>query len=166
MLCPGPTRQCGFRFAAGLVEGDLDAAGDEAALFRVRSMLGRLTPTLMTDWRTQCGLPARRRWRPGTKPNLPMVTVTKAGMIAACDMEGATLHNGAAGWLRAAAIAGGANLPLSSHLYPESSSHLLRVSESADWLECGSWGNPFLQEPFDVHDGAIHLPDRPGAGIA
>ncbi len=34
---------------------------------------------------------------------------------------------GVTGWLRCAAIAGAAGLPLSSHLYPEFSAHLLRV---------------------------------------
>ena len=42
---------------------------------------------------------------------------------------------GVTGWMRAAAIAGVAGIPLSSHLYPEVSAHLLRVSESAHWLE-------------------------------
>ncbi len=85
---------------------------------------------------------------------------------ADCYMPDLMRIGGVTGWLRAAAIAGAANLPLSSHLYPEFSAHLLRVSESADWLEWRDWGNPFLQEPFEVRGGAIHIPDRPGAGIA
>ena len=85
---------------------------------------------------------------------------------ADCYMPDLMRIGGVTGWLRAAAIAGAANLPLSSHLYPEFSAHLLRVSESADWLEWRDWGNPVLAEPFEVRDGAIHLPDRPGAGIA
>ncbi len=85
---------------------------------------------------------------------------------ADCYMPDLMRIGGVTGWLRAAAIAGAANLPLSSHLYPEFSAHLLRVSESADWLEWRDWGNPFLAEPFPVRQGAIHLPDRPGAGIA
>lgn len=85
---------------------------------------------------------------------------------ADCYMPDLMRIGGVTGWLRAAAIAGAANLPLSSHLYPEFSAHLLRVSESADWLEWRDWGNPFLAEPFPVRHGAIHIPDRPGAGIA
>ncbi len=85
---------------------------------------------------------------------------------ADCYMPDLMRIGGVTGWLRTAAIAGAANLPLSSHLYPEFSAHLLRVSESADWLEWRDWGNPFLAEPFPVRDGAIHIPDRPGAGIA
>jgi mandelate racemase len=72
---------------------------------------------------------------------------------------------GVTGWLRCAAIAGAAGLPLSSHLYPEVSAHLLRVSETADWLEWRDWAHPFLAEPFEVREGAVIVPDRPGNGI-
>ena len=73
---------------------------------------------------------------------------------------------GVTGWMRAAAIAGAAALPLSSHLYPEVSAHLLRASESADWLEYRDWGNPIIAEPFALADGHVTVPDRPGNGIA
>jgi mandelate racemase len=72
---------------------------------------------------------------------------------------------GVTGWLRAAAIAGAAGLPMSSHLYPEFSAHLLRVTESAHWLEWQDWADPILAEPFAVADGDLVIPDRPGAGI-
>lgn len=72
---------------------------------------------------------------------------------------------GVTGWMRAAAIAGAAGLPLSSHLYPEVSAHLLRASESADWLEYRDWGNPIIAEPFQVVDGQAIVPNRPGNGI-
>lgn len=72
---------------------------------------------------------------------------------------------GVSGWLRAAAIAGAAGLPMSSHLYPEFSAHLLRVTESAHWLEWQDWANPILAEPFTLSDGNLLIPDRPGAGI-
>jgi mandelate racemase len=49
---------------------------------------------------------------------------------------------GVTGFLRCAAIAGAANLPISNHLYPEFSGHLLRVCETSDWLEWRDWGNP------------------------
>ena len=72
---------------------------------------------------------------------------------------------GVTGWMRCAAIAGAAGLPLSSHLYPEVSAHLLRVSETADWLEWRDWAHPFLAAPFEVKDGMVIVPDRPGNGI-
>ena len=72
---------------------------------------------------------------------------------------------GVTGWMRAAAIAGAAGHPLSSHLYPEVSAHLLRASESADWLEYRDWGNPLIAQPFELADGHVTVPDRPGNGI-
>ena len=40
---------------------------------------------------------------------------------------------GVSGWLHAAAVAGAAGVQVSSHLYPEVSAHLLRVTETAHW---------------------------------
>ena len=73
---------------------------------------------------------------------------------------------GVSGWLRAAAIAGAAGIPMSTHLYPEVAAHLMRVTDTAHWLEWQDWGNPILAEPFAVKDGRIIVPDRPGQGIA
>ena len=72
---------------------------------------------------------------------------------------------GVTGWMRAAAIAGAAGHPMSSHLYPEVSAHLLRATESADWLEWRDWGNPIIAEPFEVVNGEAIVPSRPGNGI-
>lgn len=73
---------------------------------------------------------------------------------------------GVTGWMRAAAIAGAAGLPLSSHLYPTVSAQLLRASESADWLEWSDWASPILAEPVAAHSGIITVPNAPGSGIA
>jgi len=72
---------------------------------------------------------------------------------------------GVTGFMRCAAIAGAAGIPISSHLYPEVSAHLLRASESAHWLEWRDWANPFIAEPFAVKDGMVQVPDRAGSGI-
>ncbi len=72
---------------------------------------------------------------------------------------------GVTGFMKCAAIAGAAGIPLSTHLYPEFSAHLLRASDSADWLEWRDWANPFIAEPYAVRDGHVHIPDRPGAGL-
>jgi mandelate racemase len=72
---------------------------------------------------------------------------------------------GVTGWMRAAAIAGAAGHPMSNHLYPEVSAHLLRVTESCDWLEWRDWGNPIIAQPFEIKDGFIQVPNRPGNGI-
>src|SRR6202795_1281727 len=42
---------------------------------------------------------------------------------------------GVTGWMRAASIAGAAGVEMSTHLYPEFSAHLMRVTETAHWLE-------------------------------
>jgi mandelate racemase len=88
-----------------------------------------------------------------------------AAGAADCYMPDLERIGGVTGWLRSAAIAGAAGLPMSTHLYPEFSAHLMRATETADWLEWRDWGNPFLEEPFEVRGSAVHIPDRPGAGI-
>jgi mandelate racemase len=72
---------------------------------------------------------------------------------------------GVTSFMRCAAIAGAAGSPLSSHLYPEVSAHLLRASESTHWLEWRDWAHPFIAEPFRVADGMVQVPDRPGSGV-
>ena len=73
---------------------------------------------------------------------------------------------GVSGWLRSAAIAGAAGIPMSTHLYPEIAAHLMRVSETAHWLEWQDWADPVLEEPFPIENGQLRIPDRPGQGIA
>ena len=73
---------------------------------------------------------------------------------------------GVTGWLRSAAITGAAGIEMSSHLYPEFSAHLMRVTETAHWLEWQDWANPILTEPFELVGGCLAVPDRPGAGIS
>ena len=72
---------------------------------------------------------------------------------------------GVSGWLRAAPIAAAAGIQVSTHLYPEVAAHLMRVTETAHWLEWQDWHYPILKEPFSVKDGSIEIPNRPGAGI-
>jgi mandelate racemase len=72
---------------------------------------------------------------------------------------------GVTGWLRAAAIAGVAGVPVSTHLYPEFSAQVMRVTETAHWLEWQDWADPILRQPYPVKDGSIHVPNAPGAGI-
>jgi mandelate racemase len=73
---------------------------------------------------------------------------------------------GVSGWLRAAAIASAAGIPMSTHLYPEMSAHLMRVTDTAHWLEWQDWADPILAEPFRLDKGHLVVPDRPGQGIA
>jgi mandelate racemase len=72
---------------------------------------------------------------------------------------------GVSGWLRCAPIAAAAGIQMSTHLYPEFSAHLLRVTETAHWLEWQDWANPILARPFAVEDGEIQIPNVPGSGV-
>jgi mandelate racemase len=73
---------------------------------------------------------------------------------------------GVSGWLRSAAIAGAAGIPMSTHLYPEVAAHLMRVTETAHWLEWQDFANPILAEPFQLQDGHLMIPDVPGSGTS
>lgn len=85
----------------------------------------------------------------------------------ACDyvMPDFMRIGGVTGWLRSAAIAGTAGVPISTHLYPEVAAHVMRVTETGHWLEWQDWADPILQKPYDIKDGLIHIPDVPGIGL-
>lgn len=73
---------------------------------------------------------------------------------------------GVSGWLRAAALAESNGLPLSSHIFPEISAHLLAVTPTCHWLEYVDWASPILREPLKIHNGQATPPDVPGIGLA
>ncbi len=73
---------------------------------------------------------------------------------------------GVTGWLRSTPIASAAGIQVSSHLYPEVSAHLMRITETAHWLEWQDWVNPILEEPFKIKNGKIEIPERDGIGIS
>ncbi|MFN0163492.1 MAG: enolase C-terminal domain-like protein [Burkholderiales bacterium] len=81
-------------------------------------------------------------------------------------MPDAMRIGGVSGWLRAAAIADAAALPMSTHLFPEVSAHLMCVTPTAHWLEYVDWINPVLATPLTVRDGHAIAADEPGCGIA
>jgi mandelate racemase len=85
----------------------------------------------------------------------------------ACDlvMPDFMRIGGVTGWMRAAAIAGAAGVPVSTHLYPEVAAHVMRVTETAHWLEWQDWANPVLQRPYRMKDGFLQIPDVPGIGL-
>jgi mandelate racemase len=92
----------------------------------------------------------------------------KALQMKACDlvMPDFMRIGGVTGWLRAAPIAAAAGIPISTHLYPEVAAHVMRVSETAHWLEWQDWADPILRAPFEIRDSKLHIPDVPGTGIA
>jgi mandelate racemase len=85
----------------------------------------------------------------------------------ACDLVMPDLMRigGVTGWQQAAAIAEVTGMPLSSHLYPEVSAHLLRVTPTAHWLEWQDWAHPVLARPFEVRDGLLHAAAVAGNGL-
>ncbi len=85
----------------------------------------------------------------------------------ACDYVMPDLERigGVSGWQQAAALAAAAGIEMSSHLFPEISSHLLAATPTAHWLEYVDWANPILREPVRIVDGAAVVPDRPGSGL-
>src|SRR6185436_5556977 len=85
----------------------------------------------------------------------------------ACDyvMPDAERIGGVTGWMRAAALAQGAGVEMSSHLFPEVSCHLLAATPTCHWLEYVDWAEPILAEPLAVKNGQVEIPDRPGVGI-
>jgi mandelate racemase len=72
---------------------------------------------------------------------------------------------GVTGWLRAAALAEAAGMPMSCHLFPEISVHLLAVTPTRHWLEFVDWANPILRSPVKFENGYTTAPNAPGIGI-
>ena len=62
-------------------------------------------------------------------------------------------------------LAASAGVPMSSHLYPEVSVHLLAATPTADWLEYVDWMNPLLTHPLEIRDGYAIPSSIPGAGL-
>jgi mandelate racemase len=81
-------------------------------------------------------------------------------------MPDAMKIGGVTGWLRTAALAEAAGIPLSSHLFPEISTHLLAVSPTRHWLEYVDWATPVLKKPLRIDDGYASIPDAAGIGIS
>jgi mandelate racemase len=72
---------------------------------------------------------------------------------------------GVTGWMDAARVAAAQNIPMSSHLFPEFSAHLLAATPTADWLEYVDWADAIVQEPLSIVDGMAVVPSRPGTGL-
>ena len=87
--------------------------------------------------------------------------------MRACDyvMPDLMRIGGISGWLRSAPVAAAMGVEVSTHLYPEVAAHLLRVTETAHWLEWQDWAYPVLAEPFALSGGLLTVPRRPGCGI-
>ena len=84
-----------------------------------------------------------------------------------CDLVMPDLERigGVSGWRDAAALAAERDVKMSSHLYPETSAHLLAVTPTAHFLEYVDWADKVLHEPLQIIDGEAVIADRPGHGM-
>jgi mandelate racemase len=72
---------------------------------------------------------------------------------------------GVSGWRAAAEIAAVNAIPMSSHLFPEVSAHLLAATPTCHFLEYVDWANGLLTEPLRIVDGHAVVPERAGNGL-
>jgi mandelate racemase len=63
-------------------------------------------------------------------------------------------------------LAAGGKLPMSSHLFPEASAHLLAITPTCHYLEYVDWASAILVEPLQIAQGEAVIPDRPGSGVS
>jgi mandelate racemase len=85
----------------------------------------------------------------------------------ACDLVMPDLARigGVTGWMQAAGLAAARGIPMSSHLFSETSAHLLAATPTCHWLEYMDWANALVEEPLEIEDGCAVVPDRPGCGL-
>jgi len=100
--------------------------------------------------------------------NFSLVSSMEAALAAgAADYVMPDLERigGVTGWQRAAALAAEHRLPMSSHLFPEVSAHLLAATPTCHFLEYVDWADRVVREPLRIVDGRAVIPDRPGSGV-
>lgn len=125
-------------------------------------------PLVYDDWAGQASLAAEiatpiqigeNFWGPAA--------MARALAVGAMDyvMPDVMRIGGVTGWLRAMALAEAARMPMSSHLFPEISAHLMAVTPTRHLLEYMNWADPILAEPYRIEAGHIVIPDRPGTGL-
>lgn len=69
-------------------------------------------------------------------------------------------------FLRIGTLAETRQMPVSSHLFPEISAHLMAATPNATFVELvPEWSRGIFDTPPLVEGGRIHLPDRPGLGF-
>jgi len=92
----------------------------------------------------------------------------RALQAKACDlvMPDVARIGGVTGWLQAAGVAEAHGVPMSSHLMPEVSAHLLAATPTCHWLEYVDWTDAIAREPVAIVDGHWPIPQRPGTGLA
>lgn len=93
--------------------------------------------------------------------------MAKAIEAGACDLAMPDLMKigGITGWMQMAGLAEVASIPVSSHIFPEASAHVLAATPTAHWLEFMDLAGGILAEPIEVRDGTVTA-RGPGLGIA
>jgi mandelate racemase len=93
--------------------------------------------------------------------------MAQALAAGACDYVMPDLQRigGVTGWMRAAALAQGAGVEMSSHLFAEASAQLLAVTPTCHWLEYVDWADPVLLEPLRIDKGLAPPSFKPGLGL-
>jgi mandelate racemase len=95
----------------------------------------------------------------------PAMAVALAAQAADYVMPDLERIGGVTGWLRAAALAAAHRIEMSSHLYPETSAHLLAATPTCHFLEYVDWADKIMEEPLQIVDGFAAVPQRPGTGV-
>lgn len=85
----------------------------------------------------------------------------------ACDlvMPDVARIGGVSGWVQAAGVAEARGIPMSSHLMPEISAHLLAASPTCHWLEYVDWTDAIAREPVRIVNGCWPMEERAGIGL-
>jgi mandelate racemase len=93
--------------------------------------------------------------------------MAKSVAAAASDlaMVDAMKIGGVTGWLAAAELASAHGMPVSSHIFPEVSGHLLAVTETCHWLEYLDTTSEILEEPAVIRNGDFVFPETPGIDL-
>lgn len=92
----------------------------------------------------------------------------RALQAQACDlvMPDVARIGGVTGWMQAAGVAEAHGIPMSSHLMPEASAHLLAATPTCHWLEYVDWMDAIAQQSVKIVDGCWPIGDAPGTGMA
>jgi mandelate racemase len=96
-------------------------------------------------------------------PEMATAIMAGAGDYVMPDLE---RIGGVTGWMKAAGLAEGAGVEMSSHLFAEVSAHLLAVTPTCHWIEYVDWADAILAEPMVPRDGCLVASDQPGVGLA
>ena len=85
----------------------------------------------------------------------------------ACDlvMPDVARIGGVSGGMQAAGVAEAHGIPMSSHLMPEVSAHLLAATPTCHYLEYVDWTDPIAAQPVKIVDGCWPMDERPGTGL-